>query len=408
MASVSDLDLGNSVDIDLGGAAFKAQARAHLAQWAQRPPFYVLNNGPPQVVVGRHADVLEVFTDPVRFSSDVPRGRGYEQFDKFMGGQGITQMDGEQHARLRRLIMPAFSARRIAQLEARIGEIIAGLLDAIERGGPEFDAMRQYAAQLVVGALLTAMLELDAAQTRVLLDFQAVQPQLTSVRPGQPWPPECLEAYERYSAVIRAIIADRRAHPRSDFVSDLVLAHDGGDKLDDRELFDVIFAMLAALATTPRSASGALFMLYSHRDQLEQLIADPALIPDAIDECLRIAGNGYFTFPRVATVDTQVGGTKIVKGMIVRPSPQAANYDPQVFPDPLRFDIRRKPKAIMTFGAGPHRCLGAHLAQRTIGLAVAMLIARFPEARLADPGFEPVYGGAVGELRMQSLPMRAW
>src|SRR5579862_1626833 len=299
MCAMLELDLANSVDIDVGSAEFKANARRHLAEWAKRPPFYVLNNGPPQVVVGRHPDVLEVFTDPIRFSSEVPRGRGYEQFDKFMGSQGITQMDGERHARLRRLIMPAFSSRRIAQLEARIGEIFTGMLDDIERGGPQFDGMQQYAAKLVVGALLTAMLNLDEAQKRVLLDFQEVQPQLTSLKPGQSWPPECLDAYERYSGVIREVIADRRANPRSDFVSDLVLARDNDDKLDDRELFDMIFVMFAALATTPRSASGALLMLYSHRDQLQELLADPSLLPDAIDECLRIAGNGYFTFPRV-------------------------------------------------------------------------------------------------------------
>ena len=129
MPPMLDLDLSNSVDIDLGGAAFKANARKHLAEWARRPPFYVLNNGPPQVIVGRHADALEVFTDPIRFASEVPRGRGYEQFDKFMGRKGIPQTDGEQHARLRRLLMPAFSSRRIAQLQSRIEDIIAGMLD---------------------------------------------------------------------------------------------------------------------------------------------------------------------------------------------------------------------------------------------------------------------------------------
>jgi cytochrome P450 len=394
MPPMLDLDLSNSVDIDLGGAAFKANARKHLAEWARRPPFYVLNNGPPQVIVGRHADALEVFTDPIRFASEVPRGRGYEQFDKFMGRKGIPQTDGEQHARLRRLLMPAFSSRRIAQLQSRIEDIIAGMLDEIEQGGPQFDAMQDYAAKLVVGALLTAMLDLNASQKRTLLDFQAVQPQLTAVKPGQAWPPECWDAYQRFSAVVKEVIAERRAAPRSDFVSDLVLAHDNGDKLDDEELFDLIFAMFAALATTPRSGSGALYMLYSHRDQLQQLLSDPSLIPDAIDECLRIA-----------TIDTSVGGTPIRTGMIVRPSPQAANYDPQVFPDPLRFDIHRKPKMIMTFGAGPHRCIGSHLAHTTLSLAVRLLLARFPEARLADPNFEPVYGGSVGELRMESLPM---
>src|SRR5208283_4623993 len=110
-----------------GGAEFKSNARRYLAEWATRPPFYVFNNGPPQVIVGRYADVQEVFTDPIRFSSEVPRGPGYEQFDKFVGAQFLTQMDGEQHARLRRLVMPAFSTRRLAQIESRIADIIDGM-----------------------------------------------------------------------------------------------------------------------------------------------------------------------------------------------------------------------------------------------------------------------------------------
>jgi hypothetical protein len=122
------------------------------------PPFYVLSNGPPQVVCGRYSDVHEVFSDPARFSSEVPRTRrGYEQFDKFMGVKIIAQIDGERHARLRRLLMPAFSSRSMMRIEASITEIIDEMLDAIERRGNAFDGMEDYGAQLVVGALLTAM-----------------------------------------------------------------------------------------------------------------------------------------------------------------------------------------------------------------------------------------------------------
>ena len=240
------------------------------------------------------------------------------------------------------------------------------MLDDIERGGRAFDGMAQYAARLVVGALLTAMINLDEAQRRILLDFQEVQPQLTATKPGQPFQAEVLAAYQRAADFVREVIADRRAHPRSDFLSDLVLAHDEGDRLTDRELFDMIFGIFAALATTSRSGGGALLMLHTHEDQRRQLIADPALIPEAVEECLRIAGNGYFTFPRIATRDTEVGGTPIAQGMIVRPSPQAANYDPEVFPDPLRFDIHRRPKRIMTFGTGPHHCVGNILGDTTL------------------------------------------
>ena len=98
-------------------SAFKARAREHLADWARRPPFYVFNNGPTQVIVGRYADVQEVFTDPARFSSEVPRAPGYEQHDKMLGRQFLTQMDGEKHARMRRLIMFGFTPKRLALLK---------------------------------------------------------------------------------------------------------------------------------------------------------------------------------------------------------------------------------------------------------------------------------------------------
>ena len=407
MPPLLDLDMSNVVDVDLGASELKRNARAILAQWAKRPPFYVLASGPPQVVCGRYADVHEVFSDTGRFSSELPRVRGFEQFDKFMGVQFITQMDGERHARIRRLLMPAFSSRSLALLEARIEEIIEGMLDRIEAGGDEFDGMRDYGAQLVVGALLTAMANLNERQKEIFLAFHEVLPRTTYTRPGEPFAPECVRAFDRAANLVHEIIAQRRSNPRADFINDLVTARDEGDRLTDRELFDQIFTISgAALSATSRAAGGALYTLYSHPEQLAELVRAPDLIPQAVEECLRIASNGYFTFPRVATCDTAVGGTKILKGMVVRPSPQAANYDPQVFPDPLRFDIHRHPRRIMAFGAGPHHCIGNILGRTTLTIAIRRLLARFPKARLAEADFTPSYGGAVGELRLERLPMR--
>jgi cytochrome P450 len=407
MSALSELDRSKVVDIDLGSSEFKQNARDILAEWAKRPPFYVLSSGPAQAICGRYADVHEIFSDTERFSSELPRGHGFEQFDKFMGVQFITQMDGERHARIRRLLMPAFSARSLSRLETRIVEIIDGMLDKIEAGGNEFDGMRDYGAQLVVGALLTAMANLSESQQEIFLAFHEVLPLTTYTKPGEPFAPECVQAFERAAQLVREIIAQRRAHPRPDFINDLITARDQGDKLTDRELFDQIFTICgAALSATSRAAGGALYTLYSHPDQLAELIADPSLIPEAVEECLRIASNGYFTFPRMATRDTEVGGTKILQGMVVRPSPQAANYDPQVFSEPLRFDIHRHPKRIMAFGAGPHHCIGNILGRTAITIAIRRMLARFPHARLADPDFVPSYGGAVGELRLQRLPMK--
>src|SRR3954466_2242759 len=163
---LAELDRDKVVDLDFTSAEFRRNAHRHVADWARWPPFYVLGDGPPQVIVGRYAHVHEVFSDPERFASQLPRGPGYEQYDKFMGIEFMTQMDGERHARLRRLLMPAFSSRRMAQVEADIAGIVEGMLDDIERDGPAFDAMSQYGARLVVGALVTTMMGLDKTQQR--------------------------------------------------------------------------------------------------------------------------------------------------------------------------------------------------------------------------------------------------
>src|SRR3954471_6652437 len=136
MSSLAELDRSNVVDVDLGSAEFKANAHRLMAEWATRRPFYVVGKGPVQgpvqVVVGRYADVHKVFSDTETFRSEMPRGPGWEQFHKFMDAQFVTQMDGAQHLRLRRLLMPAFSSRRVAQLQDSIAGIIDGLLDKVE------------------------------------------------------------------------------------------------------------------------------------------------------------------------------------------------------------------------------------------------------------------------------------
>src|ERR1700722_531974 len=407
MSLLAELDRSNVVEVDLGSAEFKANAHRYMAEWARRRPFYVLGNGPPQVVVGRYADVHRVFSETETFKSEMPRGAGWEQFNKIMFAQFVTQMDDAQHARVRRLLIPAFSSRRIEQLQESIARIIDGMLDRIEANGPAFDGMQDYGAHLVVDALLDAMVNMDQRRKAVFVAFHDMIPGTTYVKPGESWAPELRQAFDRAMDEIRIIIEERRVSPHPDFISALVNARDQGDKLSDRELFDQIFGICgASLSATSRAAGGALYLLYTHDDQRRELIANPDLIEDALEECLRLGSNGYFTFPRIATKDTEVGGTPIPKGTVVRPSPLAPNYDPDAFPDPLRFDIHRKPQRIMSFGAGPHHCIGNILGRSTLAIALKQLLTRFPQAHIRELNFKPVDGGAVGELRLQSLPMR--
>jgi cytochrome P450 len=275
------------------------------------------------------------------------------------------------------------------------------MLNRIEANGPAFDGMKDYGAHLVVDALLSAMTDMDDRRKAVFTSFHDLIPGTTYVKPGEPWSQELRQAFDRTMDEIRVLIEERRVSPRQDFISDLVNARDAGDKLSDRELFDQIFGICgASLSATSRAAGGALYLLYTHDDARNELIGNPSLILEAIEECLRLGSNGYFTFPRIATRDTEVGGTRIFKGMVVRPSPLAPNYDPDV-----RFAIHRKPTRILSFGAGPHHCVGNILGRTTITIAITRLLARFPVAHISDPDFTPVYGGSVGELRLESLPM---
>ena len=273
MSSLPGLDESNVVDIDLGSAEFKANAHRHMAEWARRAPFYVLSHGQPQVVVGRYADVHQVFADTETFASEMPRGPGWEQFNKIMDAQFVTQMDGEQHARVRRLLMPAFSSRRIEQLQESIAGIVDGMLDRIEANGPAFDGMTDYGAHLVVDALLDAMVNMDERRKAIFVAFHDLIPGTTYVKPGEPWSAELRCAFDRTMDEIKVIIDERRVSPRPDFISDLVNARDSGDKLNDRELFDQIFGICgASLSATSRAAGGALYLLYTHDAQRQQLI----------------------------------------------------------------------------------------------------------------------------------------
>ena len=329
--AIPGVDPNNIVELDPGSAEFKADAHRHMAEWARRPPFYAVAPGQmPQVIVGRYADARQVFSDTATFASEMPRGPGWEQFNKAMDAQFVTQMDGEQHARVRRLLMPAFSSRRIAQLEEALGTVVGRLLDAIEAKGPDFDAMNDYGAHLVVDALLEAMIDMDERRKAVFVAFHDLIPGTTYVKPGETWAPELRQAFDRAMEEIKLIIEERRVSPRSDFISDLVNARDQGDKLSDRELFDQIFGICgASLSATSRAAGGALYLLYTHDDQRRELIANPDLVPSALEECLRLGSNGYRTFPRIATKDTEVGGTRIPKGTVVRPLTALAELRPR-------------------------------------------------------------------------------
>src|SRR3546814_10585599 len=148
-----------------------------------------------------------------------------------------------------------------------------------------------------------------------------------------------------------------------------------------------MFTLLAAaLQSTASALGGILLTMCRHPDQFALVKAEPALVPSAVEECLRVHGSGYLSFPRFALRDTELGGTFIPAGVPILMCLGAANYDPDVYPDPLRFDVRRDPKNVTAFGTkGAHVCLGSQLASSVMRISLRQIASRMPGIALANP-----------------------
>jgi len=178
----------------------------------------------------------------------------------------------------------------------------------------------------------------------------------------------------------------RRADPQDDLLTELLKAEEEGDKLTEEELRSIVLLLfIAGHETTMNLIGNGLFAALQHRDQWGRLVADPSLVPSAVEEMLRFDGPVHLT-GRIATEDLQVGDRTFTKGQQVVALLAAANRDPEKFPDPDRFDVGRTDNPHLTFSHGIHFCLGAALARLEGQVVFDRLVRRYPTLQLAcDP-----------------------
>lgn len=286
----------------------------------------------------------------------------------------VQQLDPPRHDSLRTLVRRAFTARRVAEMEPRVREIAREQLDACAAAG-SCDLLHDFAAQLpsrVIGELIGVPPERREAFLGWTESLVAAGPIGDSAR----------NIYTEFAK----LLAERRAERRDDLMSALLDAEIEGRQLSEEELLGFCFVLIVAGndTTTNLIANGSV-LLARHPEQRARLAAHPELIPNAVEEMLRVESPAQ-ALPRRATRDVTLHGVDVPRDAEVLLVWGAANHDEREFEDPERFDVERPLRRHLGLGQGIHFCLGAHLARLEARVAFEELLSRFPDYRLeAEP-----------------------
>jgi cytochrome P450 len=351
----------------------KARERGPLARLVA-PGFGVM------WAVTRYADAKAMLADP-RFElnagsflrPDVP-----EHCLKYM--RTMQEMDGPEHARLRRLISPSFAARRAEQFRPRIARIVDALLDDLARqnDGGAADLLACFARPLPID-VICELVGIAPQQRGAWRAYGA------AVAAGH-GPAEAIPAIMRDAATA---VACRTREPGADLLSELIGIHaEDQDRLSEVELVTLAWHLVLAGQTPANLIANAVEALLAHPGQLAALRAEMSLMPRAVEELTRWCGPQLLSLPRYACQDAEIAGVPIGKGEPVTAVLACANRDPRVFTNPDRLDLRHPAgrPAHLGYAHGPHFCLGAALARVQTQVALTALLRRFPALGLADGG----------------------
>jgi cytochrome P450 len=327
-------------------------------------------------LVSRYKDVELVLKDP-RFSK-----RLSEQDETPLSKTMLFQ-DPPMHKRLRGLVGDAFTAGRVRDLEERIVTAADDLLDGIAEAG-QMDFIADFAMPLVV-SVIARMLGVPPEDGRLLHRWSAAlitasgPPGLDGEAPGGQ-----AEAIAAMSSYFSRLVADQRARPTDNLLSNMITLCDKDERATLQELVGTcMLLMIAGHETTVNLLGNGLCTLLRHPNEFSRLKDHPELMSSAVEEMLRLESPVQRGTFRVTTKAVTIGTRLIEQGSVVAAIIGAANRDPSVFLDPDRFDIARDPNPHLAFGHGIHYCMGASLARTQARIGFSRLFARLPTLRLA-------------------------
>ncbi|WP_443034095.1 cytochrome P450 family protein [Streptomyces sp. CA2R106] len=402
-----------------GGASVRADADDLRERAAACP--VMLPGGVPGMIVSRHRELRDFLAHPAvaknaRHFAALTEGRvpAQWQLNAFALVNGMTTADGDDHRRLRGLAAKAFTPRRVAAMRPWIEQLAGGLVSALpDRAGPDgvVDLRAHFAYPLPMG-VISRLLGVAPGHRDHLHDLTGLLVSTSSSAA------EAMAAQRGIHAVLAEVVAERRAHPADDLADDLagalVAARDedragGAERLSDEEVAGTLLLMIVAgHETTLNLITNAVRALCRHPDQRDLVLTGGASWDAVVEETLRWdspVANFPFRYP---TADLDVGGTVIPRGTPVLAGYAAAGRDSREYgPDADRFDVTRPPGTRhLSFGHGPHYCLGAPLARLEAAVALRTLYGAWPRLATAVPEAElPPLPGFVGNS-VSELPVR--
>ena len=314
----------------------------------------------------------------------------------------MVMTDEPRHRRLRTIVHQAFTPRMVEIMEQRIATIVDDLLERAARQ-PSVDLM----AELALPLPITVISEMIGVAERDRMQFHRWTAKFLEAPSGGPFAMVLqLPNGYRMRSFFERLIAERRADPKADLVTALVQAEAGGERLSQDELLAMIFLLLlAGHETTVNLIGNGVLALLDHPDQMALLRANPELIDGAVEELLRFTNPVQQPTFRYARQNVELSGQMIQRGETVLPMLASANRDETVFTHPDVLDITRKPNRHLAFGLGVHYCLGAPLARLEARIAIAAIVQRYPNLRLATTPAQLQWRGGPALRGLRSLPV---
>jgi len=347
--------------------------------------------------LSRFDDVLEGYRDWQTYTSarGVALGDASDAITKSM----IT-MDPPQQTRLRKLAVRAFSPERVSAMEPRIRGLATRFLDRVVEAG-ECDLIASFAALLpsdVVSTLLGAPPAVHGDLRIWTATFLTREDGVAELSPAS------LDAAAKLGRYFEELVREKRARPGDDLTSALIETELDGRRLSDAEILGFCLLLITGgNETTEKLIANTAHQLARHPAQRAEVLADPRLIPVAVEESLRFRSPTQYMV-RSTTRDVPIHGTVIPEGEQVMMLIGAANHDPRRFSEPGRFDIHRELERHLAFGFGVHFCMGARLARLEARVALEEIARRIPDYEVDESGVSVVHATNVAGLA--TLPIR--